>query len=91
MSLVAACDRLRDRCQLSLLAFSALRVGEELGLRHNGIDAAVRLVGQPVDIIGDGFLADGEWVKQNWRAQKWHRLTAAVVYLYKSHPQASPA
>ena len=42
--IVAACDRLRDRFLLVLLAESGLRVGEALGLRHSDIDAASRLV-----------------------------------------------
>ena len=43
-TVVAACDRLRDRFLFSLLAGSGLRVGEALGLRHSDIDAADRLV-----------------------------------------------
>lgn len=43
-AIVAACDRLRDRFLLALLAESGLRVGEALGLRHSDIDAASRLV-----------------------------------------------
>ncbi len=38
-SLIDACDRLRDRFLLSLLAGSGIRVGEALGLRHEDIDA----------------------------------------------------
>ena len=41
---MAACERLRDRFLLVLLASSGLRIGEALGLRHSDIDAASRLV-----------------------------------------------
>ena len=43
-AVVAACDRLRDRFLLTLLAESGLRIGEALGLRHSDIDAAARLI-----------------------------------------------
>ena len=38
--LVAACERLRDRFLLLLLAGSGMRVGEALGLRHEDIDVS---------------------------------------------------
>jgi len=37
--LIDACDRLRDRFLLSLLAGTGLRIGEALGLRHEDLDA----------------------------------------------------
>lgn len=40
----AACDRLRDRFLLAVLAEAGLRIGEALGLRHEDIDVASRLV-----------------------------------------------
>ena len=40
----ACCQRLRDRFLISLLAETGMRVGEALGLRHEDIDAAGRLV-----------------------------------------------
>ena len=43
-TIVAACDRLRDRFLFVLLALSGLRVGEVLGLRHSDIDPAAQLV-----------------------------------------------
>lgn len=43
-ALLAACDRLRDRLLLGVLAESGLRVGEALGLRHEDIDVASRLI-----------------------------------------------
>ena len=43
-SVLAACDRLRDRFLISLLAGTGMRVGEALGLRHADIDSAGRLV-----------------------------------------------
>ncbi len=42
--LLSACGRLRDRFLFTLLAQSGLRVGEALGLRHDDIDAAARVV-----------------------------------------------
>jgi integrase len=43
-TIVAACDRLRDRLLLGVLADSGLRVGEALGLRHEDLDVASRLI-----------------------------------------------
>jgi integrase/recombinase XerD len=42
--IVAACDRLRDRFLIELLAGTGMRIGEALGLRHEDIDAAVTLI-----------------------------------------------
>lgn len=39
-TVLASCERLRDRMLFTLLAESGLRVGEALGLRHDDIDAA---------------------------------------------------
>jgi site-specific recombinase XerD len=39
-TVLASCQRLRDRMLFTLLAESGLRVGEALGLRHDDIDAA---------------------------------------------------
>ena len=39
-----ACHRLRDRLLFTLLADGGLRIGEALGLRHEDIDPAARLV-----------------------------------------------
>lgn len=41
---LASCDRLRDRFLVSLLAGTGMRVGEALGLRHDDVDPAGRLV-----------------------------------------------
>jgi len=43
-TVLGACHRLRDRLLFMILADSGMRVGEALGLRHEDIDAAVRLV-----------------------------------------------
>jgi integrase/recombinase XerD len=43
-TLIESCDRLRDRFLLSLLKDTGLRIGEALGLRHEGLDARRRLV-----------------------------------------------
>lgn len=42
-AVLSACDRLRDRLLFALLA-QGLRIGEALGLRHEDIDPAARLV-----------------------------------------------
>jgi site-specific recombinase XerD len=43
-AVLAGCERLRDRLLFTLLAAAGLRIGEALGLRHNDIDVAARLV-----------------------------------------------
>src|ERR1700758_1933897 len=43
-AVVGACDRLRDRFLIELLASTGMRIGEALGLRHEDIDAAATLV-----------------------------------------------
>ena len=42
--IVDACDRLRDRFLIELLAGTGMRIGEALGLRHEDIDAASTLI-----------------------------------------------
>jgi len=42
--IVGACDHLRDRLLLALLAGTGMRIGEALGLRHEDIDTAGRVV-----------------------------------------------
>ncbi|MEV6059915.1 tyrosine-type recombinase/integrase [Nocardia asteroides] len=42
--IVEACDRLRDRFLIEMLAGTGMRIGEALGLRHEDIDAAGTLV-----------------------------------------------
>jgi integrase/recombinase XerD len=42
--IVDACDRLRDRFLIELLAGTGMRIGEALGLRHEDIDAAGTLI-----------------------------------------------
>lgn len=43
-TLIAACDRLRDKFLLRLLKGTGLRIGEALGLRHEDLDPRRRLV-----------------------------------------------
>lgn len=43
-AVVDACDRLRDRFLIDLLADTGMRIGEALGLRHEDIDAAGSLI-----------------------------------------------
>lgn len=43
-TVLGACERLRDRLLLTLLAQAGLRIGEALGLRHEDIDVACRVV-----------------------------------------------
>jgi integrase len=40
--IVAACDHLRDRLLVALLAETGMRVGQALGLRHGDIDSPAR-------------------------------------------------
>ena len=42
--IIDACDRLRDRFLIELLAGTGMRIGEALGLRHEDIDAASTLI-----------------------------------------------
>jgi integrase/recombinase XerD len=42
--IVDACERLRDRFLIELLAGTGMRIGEALGLRHEDIDAAGTLI-----------------------------------------------
>lgn len=44
LTLIGACDRLRDRFLLNLLKGTGLRIGEALGLRHEDLDTRRRLV-----------------------------------------------
>lgn len=43
-TLVAACERLRDRLLLAMLAETGMRVGQALGLRHGDIDSPARQI-----------------------------------------------
>jgi integrase/recombinase XerD len=43
-TIVGSCDHLRDRFLFALLAGTGMRIGEVLGLRHEDIDTAGRLV-----------------------------------------------
>ncbi|WP_413769009.1 tyrosine-type recombinase/integrase [Rhodococcus pyridinivorans] len=43
-TILGCCDRLRDRFLIALLAGTGMRVGEALGLRHEDLDPAGRLV-----------------------------------------------
>lgn len=43
-AVLAACERLRDRFLITLLANSGMRIGEALGLRHEDIDAAAAVI-----------------------------------------------
>ncbi|MEU5763969.1 tyrosine-type recombinase/integrase [Nocardia sp. NPDC047648] len=43
-AIVGACERLRDRFLIELLAGTGMRIGEALGLRHEDIDAASTLI-----------------------------------------------
>jgi integrase/recombinase XerD len=43
-TVLAACERLRDRLLIGVLAWTGMRIGEALGLRHEDIDSAGRQV-----------------------------------------------
>jgi integrase len=76
-TLLDACDRLRDRFLLMLLADSGLRVGEALGLRHEDVDAAARLVTVRPRRNTNGARAKG-WTRQV-------PLPARTVRLYSDY------
>jgi integrase len=44
-TLVAACDHLRDRLLLAVLAETGMRVGQVLGLRHADIASQAKRLG----------------------------------------------
>lgn len=77
-AILAGHDRLRDRLLFSVLAESGLRVGEALGLRHEDIDVAARLI------------AVVPWVNVNRaRAKGAHRMVpvpASLIRLYSDYP-----
>ncbi len=79
-AVLRACHRLRDRLLFMVLADTGLRVGEALGLRHEDIDAAARLV--TVTPRGNSNGA---------RAKGWQRqvpVPARVVRLYSDYLHA---
>lgn len=76
-AILAGCVRLRDRLLFTLLAETGLRVGEALGLRHEDVDAAGRLVH-----VRPRQNANGA------RAKSWSRsvpVSAATVRLYSDY------
>jgi integrase/recombinase XerD len=62
-AVLGACDRLRDRLLFTLLADCGLRVGEALGLRHEDIDAAARVVTVMPRTNSNGARVKG-WMRQ---------------------------
>jgi integrase len=76
-AVLRACHRLRDRLLFMFLADTGLRVGEALGLRHEDIDAAARLVTVTPRRNSNGARAKG------WQRQV--PLPARVVRLYSDY------
>lgn len=76
-AVLAACLRLRDRLLFTLLADAGLRVGEALGLRHEDIDPAARLVTVTPRRNRNGARAKG------WQRQV--PIPARVVRLYSDY------
>jgi integrase len=75
-----ACDRLRDRFLLMVLAEGGLRIGEALGLRHEDIDAAASLIAVVPRVNANGA-----------RAKSGGRLVpvpARVIRLYSDYLHA---
>ncbi len=71
--IVDACDRLRDRFLIELLAGTGMRIGEALGLRHEDIDAAGTLIR-----VRSRFNTNGARVKIS-ACEQTDRLAGLVV------------
>lgn len=76
-AVLAACHRLRDRLLFTLLADAGLRIGGALGLRHEDIDPAARLVTVTPRRNSNGARAKG------WQRQV--PIPARVVRLYSDY------
>ena len=63
MAILAACEHLRDRFLLSLLAETGMRVGQALGLRHADFVSRKR----EVHIVPRGWNANGARAKSGAR------------------------
>lgn len=74
---LVGCHRLRDRLLFMLLADAGLRIGEALGLRHEDIDPAARLVTVTPRRNSNGARAKG------WQRQV--PIPARVVRLYSDY------
>lgn len=76
-AVLAACGRLRDRLLFTILADTGLRIGEALGLRHEDIDPAGRVVAVTPRRNSNGARVKG-WPRQV-------PLPARVVRLYSDY------
>lgn len=80
--ILAACDRLRDRFLLALLAETGMRVGQALGLRHEDFVSRERRV----LIVPRDDNANGARAKCRWPAEV--PVSAPLVRLYSDYMHA---
>jgi integrase/recombinase XerD len=78
-TLVAACDRLRDRLLLAMLAETGMRVGQALGLRHSDIDSP----GKQIHIVPRDDNANDARAK--CRSVATIPVTASLIRLYSEY------
>jgi site-specific recombinase XerD len=76
-SVVGACDRLRDRFLIELLAGTGMRIGEALGLRHEDIETAATLIRIRLRDNSNGARAKG--------GQRDIPVSAALIRLYTDY------
>lgn len=82
LTILAACDRLRDRFLFALLAETAMRIGQALGLRHADFvsrDRQVRIVPRPDNANG---------ARAKTKTVHVLPVTAALVRLYSEYLHA---
>jgi len=77
VAVVDACDRLRDRLLFMLLRDTGMRVGEALGLRHEDVDVAGRVVSVRPRVNANGARAKS--------AERDVPAPAALVRLYADY------
>ncbi|MFF7944886.1 tyrosine-type recombinase/integrase [Nocardia gamkensis] len=82
-AIVGACERLRDRFLIELLAGAGIRIGEALGLWHEDIDAASTLIRIRLRDNSNGARAkDG---------QREIPVAPGLIRLYTEYLDGSPA
>jgi site-specific recombinase XerD len=75
--IVDACERLRDRFLIQLLADTGMRIGEALGLRHEDVDAAGTLIRVRLRSNDNGARVKG--------GQREIPVPAALIRLYTDY------
>lgn len=76
-AILDACERLRDRFLIALLAGTGMRIGEALGLRHEDVDAAGTLVRIRLRDNANGARAKG--------GQREIPVSSALIRLYTDY------